>query len=674
MIGVLLGLPLTIILVLNLFNLFDSIDFVDKEKTGIKIFIPLTSLQVHLMEHKAYSFATISSGVDYQTKIAALNSQIKDELDQLIKINNTEGKNIGVDNETMNLGEDYYLSPPSLMAQWEKLLSESKRLSPGDLLTAYNKLEDNLGKFMRLVTVNARLTLDPSGDAYHLIYLSIHLMPRMHDLIGRAFIVAIEDAQDSLFNNERLAEIIYLTRTMRNLITDEIPSAVRSAIDLDPEYNGRLPSIDGVLSPMLEHYRSDVISILEIYENIIRNNSTYGTEELTGLTTEKLDESLDFNRAALNELEKVVHINYNYTYYRIFFRFIISVGAFLLAMVMIYFTAKGMITPVNGVAEIARDLSEGDIQSAKEKVFALAERFLVSPIGAKKEKDEIWKLFRAIHGTIDNLEIILRQVGRAGIAVTSSVTQISASVQALNAAINQQAASTAEVKATGKEIYSSSIQLSETVEDVAEKSGRTLQLADKGASGLTEINLSMASLEQGSKEIAEKLSELYKKTSNITNVITTITKIATQTNLLSLNASIEAEKAGEYGAGFSVVSAEIKRLAEETAMAALEIEETIREMQQAVKADVIGVEVYAGTTRSSVSRISGIADNINEIIEYTKGVLPSFEEVSTKMKIQTDGAAQISDAMSELNDVALHTRESISEFSEITENLEGAVG
>ncbi|MBK6682670.1 MAG: hypothetical protein IPG53_23120 [Ignavibacteriales bacterium] len=103
----------------------------------------------------------------------------------------------------------------------------------------------------------------------------------------------------------------------------------------------------------------------------------------------------------------------------------------------------------------------------------------------------------------------------------------------------------------------------------------------------------------------------------MTNVITTITKIATQTNLLSLNASIEAEKQENMEPGFPLLPRRSKRLAEETALAALEIEEMIHEMQQAVKEGVIGVETYAGTTRSS-GRISGIAESINEIILCTQ--------------------------------------------------------
>ncbi len=673
LIGLLLGIPLTILLFISLSSLLDSVEFANMEKAGVKIFRPLTSLQVHLTEHKAYTFSGVASGHDYQSEIAVLNSRVKDEFDKLIAATQEKGSLISVDEETLSKEEEYYVSPRALLARWEKLVAKGRNVSDTELRIEYDKLADDIQKLMKLVTIRSRLILDPEGDSYHLMYVAVHKMPKVHDLIGGAFVLAIDDVLDSVFNSDRLSEMIYLSRSIKNNITDEIPSAINTAIELDPEFNGKQESIARILSPLLDRYKSEMVSLVEIFENIIRNNRTYGIEDLTAMTIVNLDQSLEFSNATFTELDKVLDTAITRIYYRIIFRLMIAGGAFILAMIFIYFTARGIINPVNGVAEIANSLAEGDIKTSKEKINALETKYLIARDKPAKERDEIWALFRAIRTTIFDLEELLGEVGKAGIAVTSSVTQISSSVHALNAAINQQAASTAEVNATGKEIYSSSIDLSRTVGEVADKSGKSLQLADRGVAGLNEITGSMASLEEGSRDISEKLSLLYQKTANISNVITTITKIATQTNLLSLNASIEAEKAGEYGSGFSVVAAEIKRLAEETAMAALEIEEMIHEMQQAVKAGVIGVEVYTGTTRSSAGRISGIAESINEIIQYTRDVLPSFEAVSSQMQMQTDGAAQISDAMNELNTVALHTRESISEFSEITQRLEGAV-
>src|SRR5438093_6429155 len=93
--------------------------------------------------------------------------------------------------------------------------------------------------------------------------------------------------------------------------------------------------------------------------------------------------------------------------------------------------------------------------------------------------------------------------------------------------------------------------------------------------------------------INAKLAVLNEKASNINQVVTTITKVADQTNLLSLNAAIEAEKAGEFGRGFAVVASEVRRLADQTAVATYDIEQTVKEIQSAVSAGVMGMVKFS---------------------------------------------------------------------------------
>lgn len=673
LIGLVLGVPLTILLVISVNNLMEGVDFAEKEQSGIKYIRPLSVLKVQILKHKSFTFAAGAAKTDFQESLTELNAQIKDEFDVLIALSEEEGEQIQLDEKTLSQMEEYDLSPRSLLAKWEKLVTVQKGQHSSLSDQDYNKIIADISKLTKLVGIKSNLILDPEGDSYYLMDVALLRMPKVQELLTSGFTLAIEDEQDSVFDYDRMAEIIYINRTLREAVLEDIPGSINSAIEQDPKFHDKSESLSKTLIPLLERYRTGIGSLIEIFENIIRNNKTAGIEDLTNKTEEQLNESLLFWNATLAELEILIDTRIYYLYTNILITLLVAIGAFIFAFVFIFLTAKGIMNPVRGVAAITNFLSAGDIKGAKEEIAVIQEKFAIPTGRTSKDRDEIWNLFRAVRSTIYDLETLLGEVSKAGIAVTSSVTQITSSVQSLNAAINEQAASTAEVNATGKEIYSSSIHLSRTVEEVSDKSGKTLILADKGAAGLAEITNSMSSLESGSKEISEKLKLLYQKTGNITNVITTITKIATQTNLLSLNASIEAEKAGEYGTGFSVVAAEIKRLAEETALAALEIEEMIHEMQQAVKEGVIGVETYAGTTRSSAGRISGIAESINEIILYTKDVLPSFEAVSSQMQMQTDGAEQISEAMNELNAGALHTRESISEFSEITGRLEGAV-
>ena len=113
----------------------------------------------------------------------------------------------------------------------------------------------------------------------------------------------------------------------------------------------------------------------------------------------------------------------------------------------------------------------------------------------------------------------------------------------------------------------------------------------------------MRQLAESTGSIGSKLSVISERAANINLVVTTITKVADQTNLLSINAAIEAEKAGEYGLGFLVVAREIRRLADQTAVATLDIERMVKEMQYSVSAGVMEMDKFSEQVRQVVGEV-----------------------------------------------------------------------
>jgi len=183
----------------------------------------------------------------------------------------------------------------------------------------------------------------------------------------------------------------------------------------------------------------------------------------------------------------------------------------------------------------------------------------------------------------------------------------------------------------------------------------------------------MNQLAEATTSISSKLSVISEKAGNINSVVTTITKVADQTNLLSLNAAIEAEKAGEYGKGFSVVAREITHLSDQTAIATKDIEYMVREMQSSVTSGVMEMDKFAEGVRRGVEETSSISDQLAKIIDKVKAIGPQFENVTATMHYQVEGAQQISEAMTQLSAMAEHTKESLTEFKEVTEQLNAAV-
>lgn len=254
---------------------------------------------------------------------------------------------------------------------------------------------------------------------------------------------------------------------------------------------------------------------------------------------------------------------------------------------------------------------------------------------------------------------LIQNIKESGSAITSSIFQISASGKQLEATVTEQVASTHEVTATAQEIAKTAIQLRKTMERVSGLVEETDRAAREGQEEISSMEVSMKHLSSATILISNRLGTIRDRANQINSVVTTITKVADRTNLLSLNAAIEAEKAGEYGKGFSVVSREIRRLADQTAISTLEIEDTVKEMQFAVSAGVMEMDKFTNEVNQNVEDIASIGIKLSNIIKQVQTLAPRFEKVNIGMENQTEAAQQISEAMEQLSEASSQTAKAI---------------
>jgi methyl-accepting chemotaxis protein WspA len=197
--------------------------------------------------------------------------------------------------------------------------------------------------------------------------------------------------------------------------------------------------------------------------------------------------------------------------------------------------------------------------------------------------------------------------------------------------------------------------------------------AEDGHSELSKMESSMRELVAATGSISSRLGVISDRASKISTVVTTINKISDQTALLSLNAAIEAEKAGELGKGFSVVAREISRLADQTAVATQDIDSVVNEMRSAVTSGVMEMDKFSEEVRRRVAQVNDIAGALGRMIVRVQTLGPDFEMVKQGMNAQTEAAEQINQAMKQLAETAELTKNLLSEFQKVTGQLNGAV-
>ena len=295
-------------------------------------------------------------------------------------------------------------------------------------------------------------------------------------------------------------------------------------------------------------------------------------------------------------------------------------------------------------------------------------------------KDEFGTLAEGFNRMADEVMALVGQVQRSGVRVSTSMTEIAATARQQQATATEVAATTTEIGATSREITATSKELARTMGEVTTVADQAAHLAVSSQSELAHMEETMVQIMDASSSINAKLSVLNEKAGSINQVVTTITKVADQTNLLSLNAAIEAEKAGEYGRGFAVVSSEIRRLADQTAVATYDIEQIVTEIQAAVAAGVMGMDKFSEEVRRGMYDVQQIGGKLSEVIDQVRTLAPRFEAVNDGMEAQATGAEQISEALQQLSEATQQTVESlrqsssaIDELSQVSGNLHGSI-
>lgn len=286
--------------------------------------------------------------------------------------------------------------------------------------------------------------------------------------------------------------------------------------------------------------------------------------------------------------------------------------------------------------------------------------------------DAIGRLGSGLATMFDNLRVLLNRVQKAGIQVATSSTEIAASAKQQETTGIEQAQTSIEVLSTTKEISANTSHLLKAMEEVTQVAEDTAVASVDAQANLHRMDHTMQRMVNATDAINAKLAALSEKASNINAVLTTITKVADQTNILSLNAAIEAEKAGEAGRGFSVVATEIRRLSDQTSIATWDIEKMLKEMQSAVSASVMGMDKFSEEIRRSVDETRRTGEGLTTVIAQVQKLTPRFDVVLEGMQSQAIGASQITESMTQLNDATQQAVDALRSTSEAVQQLQYA--
>ncbi len=525
---------------------------------------------------------------------------------------------------------------------------------------------------------DSSLILDSELHTYYLMNLTGPLLLQSQDAVAEARTVALKaKAQGRRLDARDLSQLQAQCGAVVNTIFPRMHYSLETALREDKRLHGADSSFQKGVPPLFARY----VELATQFSLAVSNSSeqagaALSPDRFVQMASAAEDAGVTLGETCSKELRTLLSERIaedRRAQSEALLMSLLCVG--LAAGVMVIVT-RNITRPLARVVNLTTDIATGKVKEAFDRLKSGEFREFISDEdggGRARTRDEICKLIGSVSTMTESLNGLLVKVMQACNQVAGSATQAAAAVREVEAAVSEQAASTNEVSATSKEIHATVQELARTMGSVMKMASDAAHTASGGVSNLEGIRSAIDGLISSSGAMTRTFESINEKTGNIDQVITTITKVANRTNLLSLNAAIEAEKAGEKAGGFSVVALEMRRLADQTAVAALDIEKQIREMQQAVREGVSSVEAYAQQTQTSSAAVTELSSGLGQVIEGTTKLGPQFETVNSGMQMQSQGAGQIAEAMVHLGEAASQTKASMAEFREVAVDLQNAV-
>jgi methyl-accepting chemotaxis protein WspA len=293
----------------------------------------------------------------------------------------------------------------------------------------------------------------------------------------------------------------------------------------------------------------------------------------------------------------------------------------------------------------------------------------LTPWIALEAPGESGLLLGALRRMTDDLRDLIARIRQSAIDLFSTSTEVGAATTEQEQAAQQSRVATVQASAAVNQIAATSRELRSTISKVLGLAVQSAALAEEGRDELGGVDATMRELVASTTSIGARLRAIAERSQAITLAVTTIAKVADQTNLLSINAAIQAEKAGEAGRGFLVVAREVRRLADQTALSTVDIERIVQDMKATVLAGSAEMDAYQQRVDTIVTRLAGTFGRLTRIIDAVGDLTPRIEQVTEGVSVQAEGAGQIRDAMMHLQETAARSVAAMGELQSIAARL-----